>query len=182
MEWEAPAIVLDARAHGESGALVTVLTEQHGAYRALARGGGSRGQASLWQRGNIVQARWVARLADQLGNISAELLHAGAAETMNEPLPLAILTSACAVAEGALPEREPHPRSFIGLVHILDTLSSIETADLLRELVPGFASGALRPFPIRADSVYRLEDAAEAYRTVLGSSRDRVILRPAGEG
>ena len=26
------------------------------------------------------------------------------------------------------------------------------------------------------------EDAAEAYRTVLGSSRDRVILRPSGEG
>jgi NADPH:quinone reductase len=66
----------------------------------------------------------------------------------------------------------------------IDTLalSSVETADLLRELVPGFASGDLRPFPILAASVYRLEDAAEAYRTVLGSSRDRVILRPAKEG
>jgi NADPH:quinone reductase-like Zn-dependent oxidoreductase len=66
----------------------------------------------------------------------------------------------------------------------IDTLalSSVETADLLRELVPGFASGDLRPFPILADAVYRLEDAAEAYRTVLGSSRDRVILRPAKEG
>lgn len=66
----------------------------------------------------------------------------------------------------------------------IDTLalSSVETADLLRELVPGFAGGDLRPFPIQADSVYRLEDAAEAYRTVLGSSRDRVILRSAGEG
>jgi NADPH2:quinone reductase len=66
----------------------------------------------------------------------------------------------------------------------IDTLalSSVETADLLRELVPGFASGDLRPFPIQANAVYRLEDAAEAYRTVLGSSRDRVILRPAKEG
>ena len=66
----------------------------------------------------------------------------------------------------------------------IDTLalSSVETADLLRELVPGFASGDLRPFPILPDAVYRLEDAAEAYRTVLGSSRDRVILRPAKEG
>ena len=63
----------------------------------------------------------------------------------------------------------------------IDTLalSSVETADLLRELVPGFASGHLSPFPIRPDAIYRLEDAAEAYRTVLGSSRDRVILRPA---
>jgi NADPH:quinone reductase len=62
----------------------------------------------------------------------------------------------------------------------IDTLalSSIETADLLRELVPGFASRHLRPFPINEKAVYSLEDAAQAYRAVLGSSRDRVILRP----
>ncbi len=128
MEWEAPAIVLDAKAYGEGGALITLLTEEHGAYRALARGGGGRAQASLWQRGNLVQARWIARLADQLGSVSAELLHAGAAATMDDPLPLAILASACAVAEGALPEREPCPRAFIGLIHVLGSLTPIETA------------------------------------------------------
>lgn len=126
MEWEAPAIVLDARAYGEGGALITLLTEEHGAYRALARGGGGRAQASLWQRGNVVQARWVARLADQLGSVSAELLHAGAAAAMDDPLPLAILASACAVAEGSLPEREPHPVAFLGLIHILAALSTVE--------------------------------------------------------
>ena len=128
MEWEAPAIVLDAQAYGEGGALITLLTEEYGAYRALARGGGGRAQASLWQRGNVVQARWIARLADQLGSVSAELLHAGAAATMDDPLPLAILASACAVAEGALPEREPCPRAFVGLVHILASLTPVETA------------------------------------------------------
>ena len=128
MEWEAPAIVLDARAYGEGGALVTLLTEEHGAYRALARGGGGKAQASLWQRGNVVQARWVARLSDQLGSVSAELLHAGAAAAMDDPLPLAILASACAVAEGALPEREPHPLAFLGLVHILASLATVEDA------------------------------------------------------
>lgn len=126
MEWEAPAIVLDARTYGEGGALITLLTEEHGAYRALARGGGGRAQASLWQRGNVVQARWVARLADQLGSVSAELLHAGAAAAMDDPLPLAILASACAVAEGSLPEREPHPVAFLGLIHILAALSTVE--------------------------------------------------------
>lgn len=123
MEWEAAAIVLEARPYGEGGALVTVLTEEHGAYRALARGGGSRAQASLWQRGNLVQARWVARLSDQLGSVAAELIHAGAACAMDDPLALAALASCCAVAEGALPEREPHPRVFAGLAGLIASLS-----------------------------------------------------------
>jgi NADPH:quinone reductase-like Zn-dependent oxidoreductase len=62
----------------------------------------------------------------------------------------------------------------------IDTLalSSVETADVLRELQPGFAGGHLKPFPIRPHAVYPLERAAEAYVAVLGSSRDRLILRP----
>ena len=133
MEWEAPAVVLDARPYGEGGALVTVLTEAHGPYRGLARGGGSRAQLSLWQRGNLVQARWVARLSDQLGSLSAELVHAGAAASMDEPLALAVLASACAVAEGALPEREPHPRVFAGLVRLIASLGASD--DVLPDLV-----------------------------------------------
>ena len=128
MEWDALAVVLDARAYGEGGALVTLLTEEHGAYRALARGGGGRAQASLWQRGNVVQARWIARLSDQLGSVSAELVHAGAAGALDDPLPLAVLASACAVAEGALPEREPYPLAFHGLLQLLAAIGAIEDA------------------------------------------------------
>ena len=119
MEWDAPAIVLDARPYGEGDAVATVMTEEHGAHRGLARGGGARGRTAIWQPGNLVQARWVARLADQLGSLSAELVHPGAALAMDDPLGLAILTAACAVAEGALPEREPHPRVFEGLLHLI---------------------------------------------------------------
>lgn len=133
MEWEAPAIVLDVRAYGEGGALVTVLTEAHGAYRGLARGGSSRAQASLWQPGNLIQARWVARLSEQLGSMSAELVHSGAAGAMDDPLALSVLTAACAVAEGALPEREAHPRVFAGLLQLIVALGSDDTlADLVR--------------------------------------------------
>ena len=63
----------------------------------------------------------------------------------------------------------------------IDTLalSSVETGEVLRSLEAGFASGALRPFPIMPGAVYALRDAANAYVAVLGSSRDRVILDPA---
>src|SRR3954464_10547792 len=63
----------------------------------------------------------------------------------------------------------------------IDTLglSSVATAAVLRELVPGFASGHLNPFPIRPNAIYPLEQAKAAFVAVAGSSRDRVILRPA---
>ncbi|TKW77735.1 MAG: zinc-binding alcohol dehydrogenase family protein [Bradyrhizobium icense] len=62
----------------------------------------------------------------------------------------------------------------------IDTLglSSIATGAVLRELAPGFASGHLKPFPIKASAVYSLEQAKDAFVAVAGSSRDRVILRP----
>jgi NADPH2:quinone reductase len=62
----------------------------------------------------------------------------------------------------------------------IDTLglSSVATGAVLRELGPGFAGGQLKPFPIRANAFYALEDAKAALVAVAGSSRDRVILRP----
>jgi NADPH2:quinone reductase len=59
-------------------------------------------------------------------------------------------------------------------------LSSIATGAVLRELASGLASGHLKPYPIRQDAVYALEDAKHAYLAVAGSSRDRVILKPTG--
>jgi DNA repair protein RecO (recombination protein O) len=133
MEWEAAAIVLDVRPYGEADAVATVLTPAHGVHRGLARGGGSRSRASLWQPGNIVRARWVGRLADQLGALSAELVHPAAALAMDDPLALAMLRALCAVAEGALPERVPHERLFAGLLHLLAHLP--EGPPLLADLV-----------------------------------------------
>ncbi len=133
MEWDAPAIVLDARPYGEGDAIVTVLTEEHGAHRGLARGGNARNRTAIWQPGNLVQARWVARLADQLGSFSAELVHPGAALAMHDPLALAMLSASCAVAEGALPEREAHPRVFEGLLQLIAHLP--EGQGILTDLI-----------------------------------------------
>jgi NADPH2:quinone reductase len=63
----------------------------------------------------------------------------------------------------------------------IDTLglSSVATGTVLKALVPGFASGHLKPFPIRPAAIYSLENAKNAFVAVAGSSRDRVILHPA---
>lgn len=123
MEWQAPAIVLEARPHGESGLVVTLLTEAHGRHAGLAKGGSSRAQAGLWLPGNLIEARWLARLPDQLGTLSGEMVHPAAALAMEDPLALALLSSACAIAADALPEREPHPRAFHALVSVIAHLA-----------------------------------------------------------
>ena len=60
------------------------------------------------------------------------------------------------------------------------SLSSPDAAEILRDLVPGFASGALKPFPIKPDAIFPLQRAAEAYVAALGSSRDRLVFQPNG--
>jgi NADPH:quinone reductase len=62
----------------------------------------------------------------------------------------------------------------------IDTLafSSTESADVLRSVMPGFAGGFLRPFPIGGSSIYPLSDAKAAYAAVIESSRDRIVLCP----
>lgn len=67
-------------------------------------------------------------------------------------------------------------QTFVGIDTL--ALSSVASADLLKDLLPGFESGALRPFPILPSAIYTLERAREAYAAVMGSSRDRVVLVP----
>ncbi len=119
MEWNAPGIIVAVTPYGEGDAVASVFTEAEGLYRGLARGGLSRARASTWQVGNLVEARWVARLADQLGSFTGELVHPAAALAMQDALSLSILSSACAVADGALPEREPHGSVFGGLLRLI---------------------------------------------------------------
>jgi DNA repair protein RecO (recombination protein O) len=154
MEWQEPAAVLEVAPYGEGDALVTVLTAGQGAWRGLAKGGNARGRTALWQPGNLISARWVARHAEQLGAISGEMVHPGAALAMDDRVTLAILNAACALAAGALPEREPHPAVFAGLVRLLAGINIAGAAlpgvvlwefDLLRELGFGldFSTSAL---------------------------------------
>jgi DNA repair protein RecO (recombination protein O) len=123
VEWTAPAVVLEVRPHGEGGAVVSLLTEQHGRHAGLAKGGSSRAQAGLWLPGNLIEARWIARLPDQLGALTGEMVHPAAALAMEDPLALALLSSACAIAADALPEREAHPRAFHALVSLIGHLA-----------------------------------------------------------
>ncbi len=107
MEWHDRAIVLSVRPHGETSVVAILLTASHGRHAGLVRGGRSRRQAGVLQTGNIVAAQWRARLPDQLGTLVIEPEEAVASALLGDPLRLACLASACALAERTLAERLP---------------------------------------------------------------------------
>jgi DNA repair protein RecO (recombination protein O) len=124
MEWHDRAFVLTARRHGENGAIVELLTEEHGRHAGLVRGGQSPKLRAVLQLGNEVAAVWRGRLSEHLGTIACELVRPHAAGLLDDPDRLAGLTAAAALVAAALPERELYPdvfASFEGLLRALDS-------------------------------------------------------------
>ncbi len=142
MDWKDEGIVLSAHKHGESSAIVTLLTREHGRHAGLVRGGAGKRARGIYQPGNHVMAQWRARLAEHLGSYQCELTGASAAHLLDDRLRLAALSAACALTEAAVPEREPHGvlfEMFAGLLAALDRddwqfLYVRWELDLLREL------------------------------------------------
>ena len=126
MDWNDDAIVLSARKHGETSAIVSLLTRTHGRHNGLVRGGVGRRARGLYQPGNKLRAHWRGRLADHLGAYTCEMAEALAANLLEDPLRLAALSAACAVTEAALPEREIHAPVFEGMEILLAALNNAD--------------------------------------------------------
>jgi DNA repair protein RecO (recombination protein O) len=124
IEWSDEGIVLSARRHGESAAIVALLTREHGRHLGLVPGGAGRRARGLYEPGNRLRAVWRARLAEHLGHYACELLESRAAGLLDDGARLAALSAATAVVDAALPEREPHARLFDGLDALIATLQA----------------------------------------------------------
>src|SRR5205807_284344 len=124
MEWHDRAFVLAARRHGEGGAIVELLTEQHGRHAGLVHGGQSPKLRAVLQPGNEVTAMWRGRLSEHLGTIACELVRPYAAGLLDDPGRLAGLTAATSLVAAALPEREPYPNVFAAFGSLLRALAS----------------------------------------------------------
>ncbi|NKB50102.1 MAG: DNA repair protein RecO [Alphaproteobacteria bacterium] len=126
MEWTDEAFVLAARRHGEGAAVVQLLTREHGRHAGLVHGGGSSSKRAIVEPGNRVQSNWRGRLPEHLGSVTLEVERSYAASLMDDPKRLSALAAACAVAEVALPEREPHPAMFHATQALLDSLADTD--------------------------------------------------------
>ncbi len=130
MKWADDAVVLSARPHGETSTIVQLLTLEHGRHAGLVRGGQGARQRGVYQAGNRVSANWSGRLAEHLGTLECELVSSYAARVMDDPDRLGALSAATAVCEGAMPEREPHPGCFEGLLALLEALEGDHWAEV----------------------------------------------------
>ncbi|RZJ43713.1 MAG: DNA repair protein RecO [Brevundimonas sp.] len=113
MEFAEEAFVLSARAHGDTGAVVDLLTETNGRRAAYVAGGASRKMRPFLQPGARVSVELRARTSDHLGSAKLEPMGEGPSALFDDPLALTGLAAAAAVAQGALPEREAHPGAFL---------------------------------------------------------------------
>lgn len=197
MQWSDDGIVLAARRHGESALVVHLLTRLHGRHAGLVRGGQSSRNRASFETGNRLSVTWKARLAEHLGAWSGDLVRSYAAGLMDDRARLACLAAAVAVAEVALPDREPHPRAFDGLLHLLDALDRDDgwavayvawELELLAELGFGLDLARCAATGATEDLVYVSPKSGQAVSSLAGAPyRDKLLrlppfLLPEGQG
>jgi DNA repair protein RecO (recombination protein O) len=119
MEWIDEGIVLGVRRHGESSAIVELLTRRHGRHLGLARGGASSRMRPWLQPGNGVRAVWRARLDEHLGTYTIEGTRLRAGGLLASSHAVFGVTHLAALVR-LLPERDPHEEIFEMLEHTLD--------------------------------------------------------------
>lgn len=152
MNLRASAILLAARAQGETGAIARLLTAEAGLVAGYVAGGRGRQMRAVMVPGNRVSLDLMTRSASQLPFARLELEHSRAA-LMTEPLPAAAIQWVCALTAAALPERNPYPDLYDALDALLSAIAIAPSARgwvngliayetmLLREL--GYGGGPL---------------------------------------
>jgi DNA repair protein RecO (recombination protein O) len=127
MRIDAAAIVCALRAHGEHGAVVRLMTAEHGLQAAYVRGARGRRMRPVLIAGNLVSATLSARTDSQLPQATVELTHSRA-PLMAEPLPAAAIEWATALTATALPEAQPYPRLYSALDALLSAIEAAPSA------------------------------------------------------
>lgn len=123
MDWRDEGILLAVRPHGESSAIIEVLTREHGRHAGLVYGGQGARMSPVLQPGAQLDLAWRARLAEHLGHFRVEPVRARAA-IMSDRAALAALNTVGALAVAFLPEREPDPALYRETLGLADALAA----------------------------------------------------------
>jgi DNA repair protein RecO (recombination protein O) len=127
MRFDTPAIVCALRSHGEHGAVVRLMTPDHGLQAAYVRGARGRRMRPVLMAGNLVQADLSARTETQLPQATVELVHSRG-PLLSEPLPAAAIEWATVLTATVLPEGQPYPRLYQALEGLLDAIEAAPSA------------------------------------------------------
>lgn len=130
MDWQDEGIVLSVRPHGETSAVLELLTRAHGRQLGLVRGGRSRRLRPVLQPGNRVSARWRARLDGHLGHFTVEGLDMAAGRLLESRFALNGLGHLAAMVH-LLPERDPHESLYDAACVVLEHIHDVSIAPAL---------------------------------------------------
>ena len=127
MHLRAPAILCAVRAHGENGAVIRLLTADHGLMAAYCAGARGRRLRPVLIPGNLLDAEISARSASQLAFAKVELVESRG-PWLSEPLASAAIAWATALTATALPEGHPYPALYEALGGLLDAICHAPSA------------------------------------------------------
>ena len=178
MEWCDPAFILSARVHGETGAVVELLTEDHGRHAAHVSGGASRRMRAFLQPGARVMATYRARTSENLGSARLEPFGEGPSALFDDALALAGLSAAAAVAQGALPEREAHPGAYLAFEAFVGSLAA---PDIWPAIYVRFESGLLEELGFGLDLSRCAASGAVDDLVYVSPRTGRAVSRGAGQ-
>ena len=119
MEWTGEGLLIGVRRHGESSVIAETMVIGRGRHLGLVRGGRTRRLAAVLQPGNSLQLTWRARLEDQLGMFTVELIEARAARLIDDRTQLYLSQLVCEHLR-LLPERDPHDRLLGMALRLID--------------------------------------------------------------
>lgn len=127
MEWRDEGLLLSVRRHGETSAIIEVLTAEHGRHAGLVHGGGGQKLGAVLQPGAQLALHWRARLEDHLGTYKVEPVRARAGIIMADRGRLAGLNATAAMILATLPEREADPDFYARTVALADALADADS-------------------------------------------------------
>lgn len=139
----AAAIVCSVRAHGEHGAIVRVMTADHGLAAAYVAGARGRELRPVLIPGNLVTIEVRARASSQLPSARVELL-SSRGPWLSEPLASAGIGWACALTAATLPEGHPYPVLHDSLMALLDAICHAPSARGWARVLAGYEVLLLR--------------------------------------
>lgn len=188
MQWTDDGLVLGARRHGESGAILELMTPDHGRHLGLVHGGRARRLQPILQPGNTVRAVWRARIDDGLGTYSVEPIDLAAARLIGSRLALYGLAHLAGLLR-LLPERDPHPGLHEAAMVVVGHLDDPDVAPalmvrfevaMLAELGFGLDLSACAATGATDDLAYVSPRTARAVSIAAGEPyRDRLLPLPA---
>jgi DNA repair protein RecO (recombination protein O) len=188
MEWRDEGIILGTRKHGETSAILEVMTRAHGRHLGLVRGGRSRKQQPVLQPGNRVDLLWRARLDEHLGTFQAEAIEMNAARLMESAVAVYGLQTMAAHLR-LLPERDAHGGLYEALSVMIVHLDDVDAAGelvarfellILDELGFGLDLSQCAATGTRQDLAYVSPKSGRAVSREAGAPwRDKMLTLPA---